>query len=157
MKKLIPIFGIVFVLLSIFGVTFFLSLKSQENDRLVVSSNLFRAIQKNKSNELDVVDISLLTSFEWDKLYFFGPYTLHEDIDKVLGRYWIGSRFSEIESSDNITLLVFTKNRRIVQFLEFPRSQGDFSILANLEGYLRTEAQFAVDEKGQMIWAPILE
>lgn len=145
----------VFVFLCILGVVSYLDLKSKEKDRQEASSNLVLAVQKNRAGEVDRIDMSLLTPFLWDKLYVFGPYTLPEKIDQVLGKYWIGSRFTEIISSDQISLLVFTKNGQVVQFLEFPRSQGDFSPLTNDKGYPIKDALFVVDEKGQMVWALI--
>jgi len=152
MKKLAQISLIVLVFLCILGIVSFLIFKSNENERQIISSSLVQEIQKNRAGEVDKVDLSLLSTSTWDKVYVFRPYTLPEKIDKVLGNYWIGSRFTEIKSSDRISLLVFTKNGQVVQYLEFPRSQGDFSPATNETGYPLTEAQFTMDEKGQMIW-----
>lgn len=153
MKRLAQISLIMLVLLCILGVVSYLDLKSKEKERQKMSSILVRAIQKNRAGIIDKVDVSLLTSFSWDKLYVFGPYTPPKKIDTILDKYWIGSRFTEIKSSDRISLLVFTKNGQVVQYLESPRSRGDFSPAANETGYSMIEAQFIVDEKGQMIWA----
>lgn len=152
MKKLARTSLILLMLLCVLGVVFYLNFKSEEKDRNKLSLSLVQAIQRNKVGEIDKVDLSLLTSFSWDKLYIFRPYSPPEYIDTVLGKYWIGSRFTEIEWSDRISLLVFTKNGQVVQYVEFPRNQGDFSLAANEKGYSITEAQFIMDEKGQMIW-----
>ncbi len=153
MKKLVRVSLMLLVLLCFLGVVSYLNLKTKEKERHKLSSSLIQAIQKNRAGEVDKVDLSLLTSFSWDRLYVFGPYTLPEKIDMALGHYWIGSRFTEIQSSDGISLLIFTNNAQVVQYLEFPRSQGDFSLVTNETGYSITEAKFSMDEKGQIIWA----
>jgi len=140
------------LVLSIFGVILFLVYKSEERERQELELNLAQTIQKNQVGDVEKVDISSLTSFSWDRMYVFAPYTLPVRIDTVLGKNWLGSRFTSIKSSDRITLLVFTKNARVVQYLEYPRNEGDFSSTANETGYSINEAQFIVGEKGQMVW-----
>lgn len=143
---------ILLVLLSVVGMLVYFVLKASENNRQILQTNLARAISQNQAGEIPVVDFSSITTFSWDRLYIFGPYTSSEKIDSILGSFWIGSRFTSIKSSDRITLLVFTKNGRVVQYLEFPRGQGDFSPADNGKGYAIEESRFLVDESGRMIW-----
>jgi hypothetical protein len=152
MRRLAQICLIVFALLSIIGVISYLDFQSREKERQQIILSLEQEIQKNRAGEVDFVDFSLFTMPLWDKLYIFRSYSPPEYIDSVLGKYWIESRFTEIESSDRISLLVFTKNGKVVQYLEFPRSQGDFSSAANESGYSLPLAQFSMDKNGQMVW-----
>ena len=153
MRRLTQISLIVLALLCVIGIISYLDFLSEEKERQKISSSLNQEVQKNRAGDIDLVDFSLLTSFSWDKLYIFSPYSPPESIDTALGKYWIGSRFTEIKSSDRISLLVFTKNGKVVRYLEFPRSRGDFSPAANESGYPMPLAKFIVDDKGQMIWA----
>jgi len=152
MKKHIQIGLLLLVILSITSMFLYFDSKAMEKDRQSLESSLMQEILQNQMGEIPVVNFSLLTTFSWDRLYVFRPYTQPKRIDSILRSFWIGSRFTEIESSDRITLLVFTRNGQVVQYLEFPRSSGDFSRVDNGIGYAGIEAKFIVNERGQMIW-----
>lgn len=139
--------------IGIVGLVIYLDHKTDENNKILLRFNLAQTISQNQAGEISVVDISSITTFSWDRLFVFAPYTSHERMDAILGRFWLGSRFTTIESSDRVTLIVFTKNGRVVQYLEFPRGQGDFSTADNGAGYAIEESRFVVDERGRMTWA----
>lgn len=151
-KRLRTVF-LLLILLVVVTIPGYFVLKASQNSRQDLQSNLARAIFQNQAGEIQVVDLSSITTFPWDKLYVFGPYTSSQRIDSILGNFWIGSRFTSIKSNDRITLLVFTRNGRVVQHLEFPRGQGDFSPADNGKGYAIEESHFLVDERGRIIWA----
>jgi hypothetical protein len=67
------------------------------------------------------------TSFDWDKFYVFAPYTTPEDIQRSLGFNWSQSNCFGLSSRDDINLLVFVKDGKVVQFLEYPRGDVDFA------------------------------
>lgn len=140
------------MILSVFGIVFYFNTKSEEKDRQKLNLVLRKMIDDNHLGIIDKVDLSLLTISNWDRFYIFQPYTVPEKIDKVLGIFWMGARFSDIKSSDQITLLVFTNNTKVVQFLEFPRSAGDFAFAVNDSGYSILESQFVADENKRMVW-----
>jgi len=150
MNKKLKIFGILLLICILAGLLYY-HYKENENDRNSLKVSLAAAISQTYSGDLSIVDFSVLTNFSWDRLYVFGPYTTSKMIDKSLGRFWFGSRFTTIESNDRISLLVFTKNGHVVQYLEFPRWQGDFSTVINKSGYSVEESRFTVDEGWQMI------
>lgn len=137
---------------SVVGIAMYFNFKADENYRQLLRSDLADIISQNQTGEIPVVDFSTITTFVWDRLFVFGPYTSPEQIDSSLGSFWLGSRFTSIKSSDRVTLLVFTKNGHVVQYLEFPRGWGDFSMVDNELGYTIEESRFIVDETGRMIW-----
>ena len=152
MKKLVLVCFILSMILSVFGIMYYLNTKSEEKDRQKINLVLTKMIDDNHFGIIDKVDLSLITMSKWDRFYIFQPYTVPEKIDNVLGKFWIGARFSDIKSSDQINLLVFTNKTKVVQFLEFPRSAGDFAFAVNDSGYSILESQFVADENKRMVW-----
>lgn len=121
-------------------------------DRDILLTNLTQTIQQEKTNNNFVINISTLTPFAWDRFFVFGPYASPERINSALGRLWVGQYFTTIKTNDRITLLVFTNKGRVVQYLEYPRSKGDFSTVDNNIGYSVEESLFSINEKGKIVW-----
>jgi hypothetical protein len=97
------------------------------------------------ANEKDsVLHIGELTSFEWDSLYIFRPYTPLNEINEKMGFKWTDSRATQINQSDDFNLLLFIKNNQVVNFVELPRNYGDFSRLVSSGPYIKNEASFYV-------------
>jgi len=115
---------------------------------------LSEAVSRYKNGEISVVDLSALTTFSWDRLYVFGPYTELSKIDDVLGKSWRRSCFTTIDSYEGFALLAFTNNEgQVVNCIEYPRDTADFASLENHEsGFSIQEARFILDERGNMIW-----
>ena len=78
------------------------------------------------------IDLKLLTTFDWDKAFLFTPYSTQEGIEEQLGTDFKSS--SNIGARDDIYLLVFLNNNKVVQYAEIERQGGDFSI--GEKGYL---------------------
>ena len=68
-------------------------------------------------------DLAEVTSFEWDVVHVFRPYTSEEIVNEVLGSR-IDSR--NINMLDSINLLVFTKNGGVVLTVAVSRGVCDF-------------------------------
>jgi hypothetical protein len=111
-----------------------------------------KIVSSHENHQTATIDFSNLTLFSWERLYIFPPYTSSEEIDKVLGTVWLGSRLTSIESNEGITLLIFTQKSKVVQYLEFPRYLGDFAMAGNKTGYDRTESLFVLDERNNIVW-----
>lgn len=62
------------------------------------------------------MNVKELTDFAWDKLYLFGPYTLHSQINERLGYIW--TKNSLRLSDENSSLLIFVLNGKVVQYLD---------------------------------------
>jgi len=113
---------------------------------------LLDAISRHKNGEIPNVDLSTITTFPWDRLYVFGPYTQPSEIAAVVGRSWHKSCFTTIDTSEGLALLVFTNNGQVVDCIEFPSNIADFAPLREYEmGFSIEEARFIVDETGQII------
>lgn len=77
---------------------------------------------KNKSE----INIESLADFEWDKAFLFTPYTTQEGINEQLGVDFKDP--SHINIRDDIYLLIFLNDDKVVQYAEINRQQSDFSI-----------------------------
>ncbi len=108
-------------------------------------------IAKNfELNNREKINLSEAVSGEWGRLYIFHPYTTEKMINDTLGFQW--DEKTSIHSHDGISLLVFTKNRKLVKYIEHPRNQGDFSNLYLEEGYERSEAIFIINPERKGDW-----
>ncbi|WP_019240868.1 MULTISPECIES: hypothetical protein [Bacillus] len=77
-------------------------------------------IKENRSKE---IDINNLVDFTWDRAYIFPPYTTQESINKELGISFKDP--SDIEVRDDIHLIVFKHDNKVVQYAEILRRYGD--------------------------------
>jgi hypothetical protein len=108
-------------------------------------------ITKNfELNNREKINLSEAVSGEWDRLYIFHPYTTEQMIIDTLGFQW--DEKTSIHSHDGISLLVFTKDRKLVKYIEHTRNQGDFNNLYLKEGYERSEAIFVIDPERKGDW-----
>lgn len=67
-----------------------------------------------------------MAKFKWDKAFLFAPYTPQESIDEQIGVDFKDQ--SNIDSRDDIYLLVFLYGDKVVQYAVINRQQSDFSI-----------------------------
>ncbi len=72
------------------------------------------------------IEVNSIADFKWDKAYLFEPYSPEEHIEKQLGVEYDDP--SHISSRDDIYLLVFLKEGKVVQYAEMNRQKGYFSI-----------------------------
>jgi hypothetical protein len=86
--------------------------------------NSIQSIVKDKNKSQ--INIDSLANFEWDKGYLFPPYTAEESMEKQMGVNFKDR--SNIYSRDDIYLLVFVNNEKVVQYAEIKRNQSDLSI-----------------------------
>ncbi len=97
------------------------------------------AAQAQRGNP-STVRMSALTTFPWERLFVFAPYTTAEAIENDLGFRW--SRSNMIEMSDQFSLLVFVKDKSVMRFVAKSRSGGDFVGSYRRGGFSREEAVF---------------
>lgn len=120
-----------------------------------LGADLTKAILRHKNGELDIVDISAVTAFSWDRLYMIGDYTSASEIDAIVGRSWRKKCYTQISVSDGYTLIVFTANNAVVSCLDYPKNKGKFLIpdQAYHAGLSPLESRFLMNEYGDLIWA----
>jgi hypothetical protein len=129
--------------------------------------DLGEMVDQYKKGEVSEIDISLLTTFTWDRLYVFGAYTDLSKLDSMFGNSWFGyswrdNCYTDIEYSDGVALLVFASENKVVNCIDYPLvgrnditdyDVHDFSGLQKYEsGFLPEEARFILDERGRAIW-----
>lgn len=83
-----------------------------------------------------------VTDFTWDEVYVFGPYTPIERINEVLNRSDGPSALAQIHERDDIVLLVFRHEGRVLVRVPFARSDADFAASSRLEPIAAAAARF---------------
>lgn len=115
-----------------------------------VRAGLYSLIARYKMGEVEVVDISAATTFSWQRLYIFGPYTPLLKINDTVGRSWRKKCYTDVHASEVVSLLVFTDDKTVVHCLDFPRNEGWFPEFR--EGLSPQEARFTVSKTNSLIW-----
>jgi hypothetical protein len=72
------------------------------------------------------IHLNSVTNFKWDKAFLFEPYTIQETITKETGVDYKDP--SNIEMRDDIYLLVFLNENKVVHFAEINRQKCSFTI-----------------------------
>jgi PBP1b-binding outer membrane lipoprotein LpoB len=85
--------------------------------------NEINKILANESEE--EFNLNKIAKFNWDKAYIFTPYTTIDEVQKTLGFKYNGSL--RIDYADHANLLIFTKNKKVVQIAEISREYADIS------------------------------
>lgn len=81
------------------------------------------------------------------QLYVFAPSTTQKRIHRALGFEW--SDPEGIELRDNISLLVFVSDGKVVKYVAQPRDRGDFADLDVGSPWTPATAAFVVAADGQ--------
>jgi hypothetical protein len=64
-----------------------------------------------------------------------------------LGFHWGEAKNSLIQTDEVSNLLVFTNDRKIVAYFDYPRDKGDFSKLRTKISFSKNDAQFELNEE----------
>ena len=90
-----------------------------------------KKLDKNFSHQVErFVNLATVFPDAWDKVCILGPYTTSKHAYDTLGFAWPVEIESTISTSDSIALLLFVKNKEVVEFVEHPRRDGDFTNLS---------------------------
>ena len=100
----------------------------------------------SKENET-VVKMADATTFPWERLHIFGPYTTAETVEKELGFSWW--RSDAIEMYDHFGLLVFVREGKVVRFVIHSRGNGDLAECHRRGGFSPTDAIFRCQKDPQ--------
>ena len=143
------IFAIVIIIVATMTIVSIISLRKNIQEkryqRQELISDLDSLIMSYQSGSVDAIDISTITSFEWDELYLFPPYSSYERIEQVLGFQWKGSKESHIQSLDGIVLFVFVDEEQVIQYMDYPRGLVDFVNVVRDSGYTPSDAVFILE------------
>lgn len=94
------------------------------------------------------IKIKEFTKFEWDAFFIIPPYSKISALESHLKIDLKMMRNIRIENRDDIVILVFANQGRVVRFVEYPRWPGDFSKLGEVKFYSPNDAFFEVEENG---------
>jgi hypothetical protein len=171
-KKKFPVFLLIivagFCIISMMPILGFLSKVKMGTQEIETPEpleiRLFDMASRYKNGEISVIEMSAITTFAWDRLYFFGNYTSSETLDKEVGESWRNldncldkGRF--LENSDSYTLLVFTQNNIVVHCLahplvpypfDLPQRAGSPVQMYGKPGFSPKEALFVIRESGSI-------
>jgi hypothetical protein len=151
-KKIFPFLVAIIVICIILSICFAFQIHSS-NSRIKLNNELISAKVQYQNGALPYIDISTLTKFQWDRLYIFGPYAQCNLINKKLDIvFWPECKFTGIEGYDDISILIFTKQRHVIQYLVVNRSQIDFSTVTSNTGYSPSNSLFKIDIYGNCTW-----
>ncbi len=103
----------------------------------------------------ELIDISTLSTEDWDRLHVFAPYSSGENITRELGFEWQDYENSGIFMNEGVSLLLFLKGDTIVEWFVHPRRQGDFALAARSGGYTRDDAVFTLERTSAERWPTI--
>ncbi|AOZ90776.1 hypothetical protein [Paenibacillus crassostreae] len=127
-------------LITVLLVSVLVTLLSLDKDQKLLSASelkeSFKKVEDNGEFSFDSI-----TNFEWDTLYLLTPYSSIDQIKDIRGIKNIDTNISE---SDSINLLVFSKENKVVTYLDFPRIYGDFAYVTQKQ-YERHKAVFILD------------
>ncbi len=135
------------LVLFVLGALYFLGSMNNRRHRQNFSNKLAAEVERQRSSD-NVVEIRFkdLTDFKWDRVYIFTSYTPTKRIDEDLGYVWQPARSINMDLRDDVNLLVFTNNGKVVFYVEHPRNLGDLDGNYKQDGYSPDEAIFKVVE-----------
>jgi hypothetical protein len=122
-----------------------------------IANDFSASAHTSLSNQVNTVSFSSVTTFKWDKVFIFGPYTPAKTIDAALGYNWSSRAKARLERSDTEHLVVFTKNGTVVRYCEFNRKFGDFESLKSGTSFPYGADIFSVKQEtnsGGLIYTP---
>lgn len=65
----------------------------------------------------------------WEKVCILGPYMNNDMAKTTLGFKWDVESKTSITSNEGVSLLLFVRDGKVIEYAEHPRNQGDFSNL----------------------------
>jgi hypothetical protein len=102
------------------------------------SGNHNKELEKSFSSALNEkrmegIDLNSLTDFDWEKAYVIYPYTPQKEINEKLGFNYKDP--SSIDFRDDIYLIVFLHNNKVVQYVEITTQYGNLIFETN-DGFI---------------------
>jgi hypothetical protein len=97
------------------------------------------------------LDVSALTPFDWDQMHAFPAISWPDGVSKKLGFVWGGGIHSESTKDDRYVLLVFTKARKVVMWLDFPRQVAGFYPLFGQGPVERSRSKLTLHRTGDYV------
>lgn len=144
------------IIIGLLVLLFLLTIGRSRIKNVIATYGLKNEIAKAADNEKNI-NLETIFQFDWDKLYFFGPYASPQIIDSTLGLSWENSDKMSIKSRDDINLLVFVKGSEVVEYLELGRYYDFLAGESKIYLVLKDDSEFKVDRQsdgGRFIISP---
>ena len=103
-------------------------------------------MQQLTANDFTSLDFSKMGDETWTRVCFLGPY--NENSVDMLGFDWHVADHTNVLQSDGHTVVILATESEVVEFVEQPRNQADFSELSG-QCLGRNEAQLVKEPTGQ--------
>ncbi|SMO60468.1 hypothetical protein [Melghirimyces algeriensis] len=101
-----------------------------------------------------ILRMNYVTRFSWDQLFIFGPGTSLDKMEQALGFEWPDGEALAADLKEGEDLLVFVKEDKVVRYVHFKGTQGDFAEWP--KSLSPSHAVFqGVSEKGSMVIRPV--
>jgi len=112
-----------------------------------VSKAIGNIVRVQNSQELRLSEV---TEFEWDHVYFFGPYMPRQKVCETLGvQVKYCERFVPYESQDDgLMSMAFVSGTRVVHYELHSRWNGDFTPIPRTQPISSEKAVFQVTPEG---------
>ena len=92
-----------------------------------VSEELTRQFQASGRSFVNLAEV---LPTPWDKMCILGPYSDGKAVNMTLGFDWPDWPKSSVETNDGVALLLFLKGGKVLEWVEHPRRDGDFTNLS---------------------------
>lgn len=79
-----------------------------------------------EDSEMKEFDLTNFTDFKWDKAYIFPPYTTQASMNRQLNDKFKDP--SDMSIRDDINLIVFLQDAKVVQYAEISREHGEMAL-----------------------------
>jgi hypothetical protein len=76
-----------------------------------------------------VIDLAEIVPAAWDRVCILSPYTNNEQAERVLGFAWDVQSKADIAADEGKVVLVFVRDREVVDYAEHNRGRGDLADL----------------------------
>lgn len=119
-----------------------------------LKSKLETLAESKKGNDEKVrIEFKKIVTFDWDKLHIITPYANPKEYAKRQNIKGINLIDTNIDINDSINLLIFVLDKKIVSYINYPRSKGDFCNVGKYkrDGFTPDEAIFEVKEENDWL------
>ena len=96
-------------------------------DRAQSSDSIREQIKQLIYTQTETIDLATVGSDDWSNLCVIQPYSDNETVSRALGFDWNAEDKTSVRYSDSTVLLLFATDREVVDYVEYPRYDGDFA------------------------------
>jgi len=137
-KNKLPVVLVLSFIICILGIVIFLFFVDNNYFMMEENEDLIDIIYQCSLNDNEI-DFDKIFDEEWDEMIVIEPYSTPKDLYKNFKWNKINT---SIEYRDDINLIVFLKNKKIISYLNYPMIKGNF---LDYGVFKRDSARFKVE------------